>query len=102
MSTPGALMEYAVILFMLKKRRMPFHTIDRGLKHLFPTKTSNGEATQPLQSPTIRENNNPQVRQQVATTFIFAISLLLNWAAVYSETVNCQQISQTIWKLLFF
>jgi len=56
----GALMEYAVILFMLKKRRKPFRTIDQGLKHLFPSKTSNGEVTQPLRSPSHRENNNPQ------------------------------------------
>merc|ERR1719419_1695541 len=57
----GALMEYAVILFMLKKRRKPFRTIDQGLKHLFPSKTSNGEASQPLRSPAHRDNSVPQV-----------------------------------------
>jgi len=56
----GALMEYAVILFMLKKRRKPFRTIDQGLKHLFPSKTSNGEASQPLRSPAHRDNSVPQ------------------------------------------
>lgn len=53
-------MEYAVILFMLKKRRKPFRTIDQGLKHLFPSKTSNGEASQPLRSPAHRDNSVPQ------------------------------------------
>ena len=39
---PGALMEYAVILLMLKKRRKPMRTIDQGLRHLFAA--SNGAA----------------------------------------------------------
>merc|ERR1712106_694742 len=38
----GALMEYAVILLLLKKRRKPKRTIDQGLKTLF----SNGDAAQ--------------------------------------------------------
>ena len=58
LSTLGALMEYAVILFMLKKRVKPVRTIDQGLKNLFPSITSNGDATQPLRSPSCRENNN--------------------------------------------
>lgn len=32
---PAALLEYAVILLMLKKRRKPRRTIDEGLKNLF-------------------------------------------------------------------
>ena len=50
----GALMEYAVILFLLKKKRKPFRTIDQGLKNLF-NNSSNGEA-QPLRSPGHAEN----------------------------------------------
>ena len=38
----AALIEYAVILLLLKKRRKPRRTIDEGLKTLF----SNGDATQ--------------------------------------------------------
>jgi hypothetical protein len=34
-SFPAALLEYAVILLMLKKRRKPRRTIDEGLKNLF-------------------------------------------------------------------
>merc|ERR1712013_919637 len=56
----GALMEYAVILFLLKKKRKPFRTIDQGLKLLFTNNKANGEVTQPLRSPSHRENNNPQ------------------------------------------
>jgi len=41
----GALLEYAVILLLLKKRRKPRRTIDEGLKNLF-----NGEASQPLET----------------------------------------------------
>ena len=43
-STLGALMEYAVILFLLKTRRKPLRTIDQGFKHLFEQHNgSNGE-----------------------------------------------------------
>lgn len=41
----GALMEYAAILLLLKKRRKPKYSIDVGLKKMF----NNGDATQPLQ-----------------------------------------------------
>ena len=41
----GALMEYAAILLLLKKRRKPKYSIDAGLKKMF----NNGDATQPLQ-----------------------------------------------------
>ncbi len=41
----GALMEYAAILLLLKKRRKPKYSIDAGLKKMF----NNGEALQPLQ-----------------------------------------------------
>ena len=57
-------MEYAVILFMLKKKRKPFRTIDQGLKNLFTSKASNEEASQPLHSPTHRENH--KVRRKSA------------------------------------
>ena len=55
-------MEYAVILFLLKKKRKPFRTIDQGLKNLFTSKASNGEAAQPLRSPQYRESKNLQVK----------------------------------------
>ena len=38
----GALMEYAVILLLLKKRRKPKYTIDSGLKKMF---SNNGDVT---------------------------------------------------------
>merc|ERR1719273_68273 len=39
-----ALLEYAVILLMLKKRRKPRRTIDEGLKNLFSQSNSNSAA----------------------------------------------------------
>ena len=50
---PGALMEYAAILLLLKKRRKPLRTIDQGLRHLFTA--SNGAAAVPLADTTTRE-----------------------------------------------
>ena len=41
----GALLEYAVILLLLKKRRKPKYTIDSGLKKMF---SNNGDASQPM------------------------------------------------------
>ena len=67
-------MEYAVILFMLKKKRKPFRTIDQGLKNLFTSKASNGEASQPLRSPTHRESKNHQVRGE--NTVLMFVCLL--------------------------
>jgi len=55
----GALLEYAVILLLLKKRRKPRRTIDEGLKTLF-----NGEVTQPLESPRRRNANFSQRRDE--------------------------------------
>ena len=49
----GALMEYAVILLLLKKRRKPMRTIDQGLRHLFAA--SNGAAAVPLRDTNTRE-----------------------------------------------
>merc|ERR1740136_79540 len=49
----GALMEYAVILLMLKKRRKPKRTIDQGLRHLFAA--SNGAAAVPMRDTNTRE-----------------------------------------------
>jgi len=62
----SALMEYAVILFLLKTRRKPLRTIDQGLKYLFDNRNgnNNAEASQPLRSPspkrTRRTENNVQ------------------------------------------
>merc|ERR1719225_2460390 len=42
----GALLEYGVILLLLKKRRKPQYSIDAGLQKMF----NNGDAMQPLQS----------------------------------------------------
>ena len=50
---PGALMEYAAILLLLKKRRKPLRTIDQGLRHLFTA--SNGAAAVPLADTATRE-----------------------------------------------
>ena len=49
----GALMEYAAILLLLKKRRKPLRTIDQGLRQLF--RASNGAAALPLADTTTRE-----------------------------------------------
>merc|ERR1719410_1235541 len=38
----SALMEYAVILFLLKTRRKPMRTIDQGFKYLFDARAGNG------------------------------------------------------------
>ena len=49
---PGALMEYAAILLLLKKRRRPRKTIDEGLKSVFPmVATGNGDVNQTVQRP---------------------------------------------------
>jgi len=42
-----ALLEYAVILLMLKKRRKPRRTIDEGLKNLFSQSNSSSAAAEP-------------------------------------------------------
>lgn len=50
----GALMEYAAILLLLKKRRRPRKTIDEGLKSVFPmvaANTGNGDVNQTVQRP---------------------------------------------------
>ena len=74
----GALMEYAVILFLLKKKRKPFRTIDQGLKHLFTNnKANNGEAAQPLRSPEHRESRQFQVNALIlkpVDSFVFLVS----------------------------
>lgn len=55
--TPGALMEYAAILLLLKKRRRPRKTIDEGLKSVFPVVAAgaagagNGDLNQSAQRP---------------------------------------------------
>ncbi len=41
----GALMEYAAILLLLKKRRKPKYTIDAGFKRMFGTDGAGGAAT---------------------------------------------------------
>lgn len=51
----GALMEYAAILLLLKKRRKPKYSIDAGLKKMF----NNGDATQPLQGRTRPGSGGP-------------------------------------------
>jgi len=52
----SALMEYAAILMLLKKRRKPRRTIDEGLKTLFPM-ARNGDVNQPIQRPERKKNN---------------------------------------------
>jgi len=52
----SALMEYAAILMLLKKRRKPKRTIDEGLKTIFPIATRNGDVNQPVQRPERKKN----------------------------------------------
>ena len=54
-------MEYAVILFLLKARRKPLRTIDQGFKYLFENRNGNGEAAQPLRSPSPKRAQRPEV-----------------------------------------
>ena len=54
----GALLEYGVILLLLKKRRKPQYSIDAGLQKMF----NNGDAMQPLQNK--REMPNSPSAQQ--------------------------------------
>ena len=82
-------MEYAVILFLLKKKRKPFRTIDQGLKHLF-TSSTNGEAAQPLRSPSHREEKPPQVTLNFlakASSFLFFCLHLLFSPRTHSYSV---------------
>ena len=53
-------MEYAVILFLLKTRRKPMRTIDQGFKYLFDARAGNGEAAQPLRSPSPKRSARQQ------------------------------------------
>lgn len=53
----SALMEYAAILMLLKKRRKPRRTIDEGLKTIFPIAARNGDVNQPVQRPERKKNN---------------------------------------------
>jgi len=50
-----ALLEYAVILLLLKKRRKPQNSINAGLKKMF----NNGDALQPLSTSTSRRAGSP-------------------------------------------
>ena len=54
-------MEYAVILFLLKARRKPLRTIDQGFKYLFENRNGNGEAAQPLRSPSPKRVQRQEV-----------------------------------------
>ena len=54
-------MEYAVILFLLKARRKPLRTIDQGFKYLFENRNGNGEAAQPLRSPSPKRAQRQEV-----------------------------------------
>ena len=59
-------MEYAVILFLLKTRRKPMRTIDQGFKYLFENRNGNGEAAQPLRSPSPKRVRRQESRPQGA------------------------------------
>jgi len=98
----GALMEYAVILLMLKKRRKPKRTIDQGLRHLFAA--SNGAAAVPMRDTNTRETlqahsgggrNQVEVENSVLSNNIHKKSMLVSYAnnqAVITEAVqNTQQ-----------
>jgi hypothetical protein len=64
----SALMEYAAILMLLKKRRKPKRTIDEGLKTIFPIATRNGDVNQPVQRPERKKNNGGAVARAVPDT----------------------------------
>jgi len=57
----SALMEYAAILMLLKKRRKPKRTIDEGLKTIFPIATRNGDVNQPVQRPERKKNKQEEI-----------------------------------------
>ena len=61
-------MEYAVILFLLKARRKPLRTIDQGFKYLFENRNGNGEAAQPLRSPSPKRAQRPEVSHAAAAS----------------------------------
>ena len=61
-------MEYAVILFLLKARRKPLRTIDQGFKYLFENRNGNGEAAQPLRSPSPKRAQRPEVSHAPAAS----------------------------------
>jgi len=61
----SALMEYAAILMLLKKRRKPKRTINEGLKTIFPIASRNGDVNQPVQRPE-RKKANYAVTPRVA------------------------------------
>ena len=61
-------MEYAVILFLLKARRKPLRTIDHGFKIILDGKNgnNNGDALQPLRSPSPKRGNGRRQAERVA------------------------------------
>merc|ERR1719245_2845961 len=65
----SALMEYAVILFLLKARRKPLRTIDQGFKIILDGQNghNNGEA-QPLRSPSPRSKRRQEVKRGEASS----------------------------------
>jgi len=69
----GALIEYAIILLLLKKRRKPRRTIDEGLKNLF-----NGDANQPLERRKPQYNDSLSAHKQALCDNIDAWSLWLS------------------------
>ena len=65
---PGALMEYATILLLLKKRRRPVVSVDTGLKSVLAlvqagAREENGEPASP-QRPQRRKVGNHTVQYQ--------------------------------------
>ena len=88
---PGALMEYAAILLLLKKRRKPLRTIDQGLRHLFTA--SNGAAAVPLADTTTREVWR-------SPSFIYFVCFLLS-CIILSLLIRLTLTSQLIFNLLF-
>jgi len=93
----GALMEYAVILLMLKKRRKPMRTIDQGLRHLFAA--SNGAAAAAsLANPNARQALQAGCPEDTGGNSVPSNKMLVTYAnsnAVITEAVqNTQQQQQ--------
>ena len=78
---PAALLEYAVILLMLKKRRKPRRTIDEGLKNLF-SQSNSSSATEPAAHSSRR-------KQPVSETLCLSWSLLWSFWSLFLLLLLC-------------
>ena len=90
---PGALMEYATILLLLKKRRRPVVSVDTGLKSVLAlvqagAREENGEPASP-QRPQRRKVGNHNFQYQF---FLVAITTTIDNVNDVNKNVNCHCI----------